>query len=528
MFGGLGLFLYGIHIMGEGLQKAAGKRLRRILEVLTNSPLKGILVGLGVTAIIQSSSATTVMLVGFVDAGLLTLRQAVGVILGANIGTTVTAQVVALDLGALALPAIGLGFVLFFFSRGAQWRDLGQVVLGFGLLFLGMETMSTYLYPLRDNSFFLGLMTSMSYKPFLAVLVGMVVTGIIQSSSATTGMVIALAGAGLLDLPAAVGLVLGSNIGTTATAMLASVGTSLNARRAALVHFLFNVTGVLLFLPFLDQFQNLIRLTSVSLNHQVANAHTLFNVINTIIFIPFLEHLERLVKHLLPGEELVLERGLKYIDNREVTRLPGNIALGQVTKEIVRMGELAKDSLEDAVACLFQEDCRRAELVEQKEEVIDELEMEITSFLATLSQQGLGPDASRRLTGLLHAVNDLERVGDHACELARLVTTKLDRSRVFSPEAVADLKVLYKLTTDCLAGCIEALRNHDLELARKVVAWEKDADEMQQAYRDKHIKRLNEGICMPGAGVIYLDVISNLGRVIDHANNVAHMVLDDF
>lgn len=528
LLGGAGLFLFGVHMMGEGLEKAAGKRLRRILELLTNSPIMGIIVGIGITVLIQSSSATTVMVVSFVDAGLLSLGQAIGVIFGANIGTTITAQLVALNLGELALPAIGIGFMLFFLAREAQSKTLGEVILGFGLIFLGMNIMSSSVEPLRDNPFFFRLMATMSVHPILGVIIGAILTGIIQASSATIGMTIALATQGIIELPAAMGLVFGSNIGTTVTALLASVGTSLNARRAALIHLLFNTLGAVVFIPFLRPFLSLVQLTSSDLAHQVANAHTMFNLLNALIFLPFLGSMGRVVKNLLPGEEAVLERGLKYIDHRHVSRLPVNIALGQVTKELVRMGELAKSSLEDAMASIYEDNNKQIEVVEQKEEVIDELEMEITAFLATLSQQGLDSNASRRITGLLHAVNDLERVGDHAYELVRLINTRLDKSITFSSEARAELRELFDLARKSLDAALEALGTDNLELARKVVKWEQQADIMERSYRDKHISRLNEGICVPGAAVVFLDVIGNLGRVIDHANNVAHMVLDDF
>lgn len=528
LLGGTGLFLFGVHMMGEGLEKAAGKRLRRILEVLTNSPPIGIIVGIGITVLIQSSSAATIMVVSFVDAGLLTLAQAIGVIFGANIGTTITVQLVALNLNKLALPAIGIGFLLFFLAREAKVKTLGEVILGFGLIFLGMNIMSASVAPLRENPFFFHLMGTMSVYPALGVVIGAIVTSIIQASSATIGMTIALASQGIIDLPAAMGLVFGSNIGTTFTALLASIGTSLNARRAALIHFLFNTVGAVLFLPFITPFLKLVQATSSDLVHQIANAHTMFNIINTMIFLPFLGQMGHIVKTLLPGEEIVLERGLKYIDKRHVSRLPANITLGQVTKELVRMGNLAKDSLEDAMASIYEDNSKRVEMVEQKEEVIDELETEITAFLATLSQQGLDSSASRRLTGLLHVVNDLERVGDHAYELVRLINTRLDKRTTFSAEARAELEELSNLAIRALDTALEALRTSNLELAQKVVDWEKQADVMERAYRDKHISRLNEGICTPEAAVVYLDIIGNLGRVIDHANNVAHMVLDDF
>ena len=251
---------------------------------------------------------------------------------------------------------------------------------------------------------------------------------------------------------------LGSNIGTTITALLACIGASLNAKRAALVHFLFNLFGAVIFLPFITQFSNLITIMSSGLAHQIANSHTMFNIITTLIFLPFLYHMERIVVSLLPGEEAVLERGLKYIDNRHVSRLPVNIALGQVTKELVRMGELATSSLKDALASIYEDDRKRVQSVEHKEEIIDELEVEITSFLATISQQGMDTSGSRRLTGLLHTVNDLERVGDHAYELVRLIDSRLDRKATFSLEAQAELKEFYSLTLRALEASLEALR----------------------------------------------------------------------
>ena len=463
----MGLFIFGVHIMGEGLERAAGKRLRRILELLTNSPFVGILVGLGITVLVQSSSATTVMVVSFVDAGLLSLGQAIGVILGANIGTTITVQLVALNLAQFALPAVGVGFLLFFLAQHPYGKMLGEVILGFGLIFLGMGIMSAGVEPLRDEPIFLYLMGTLSHFPVLGVVIGAIVTSIIQASSATIGMTIALASQGIIDLTAAVGLVLGSNIGTTITALLACIGASLNAKRAALVHFLFNLFGAVIFLPFITQFSNLITIMSSGLAHQIANSHTMFNIITTLIFLPFLYHMERIVVSLLPGEEAVLERGLKYIDNRHVSRLPVNIALGQVTKELVRMGELATSSLKDAMASIYEDDRKRVQSVEHKEEIIDELEVEITSFLATISQQGMDTSGSRRLTGLLHTVNDLERVGDHAYELVRLIDSRLDRKATFSLEAQAELKEFYSLTLRALEASLEALRTDNMILAKK-------------------------------------------------------------
>jgi phosphate:Na+ symporter len=284
LLGGMGLFIFGVHMMGEGLEKTAGKRLRRILELLTSSPLIGILVGVGITVLIQSSSATTVMIVSFVDAGLITLGQAIGVILGANIGTTVTVQLVALDLSRLALPAIGIGSLLIFLARGSHGKTIGEAILGFGLIFLGMNIMSSSVEPLRTEPLFLNSIATLSRLPVLGVIIGTMVTSIIQASSATIGMTIALARQGIVDLMAAMGLVIGSNIGTTVTALLACVGTSINARRAALAHLLFNLMGAILFLPLITQFSDLVRLTASDLAHQIANYHTMFNTITALVF----------------------------------------------------------------------------------------------------------------------------------------------------------------------------------------------------------------------------------------------------
>jgi len=299
--GGVALFLVGVQLVGEGLEKAAGKRLRWLLEHLTGSVGRGVFIGCLITALVQSSSATTVLTVTFVDAGLLTLRQAIGVILGANIGTTVTAQLVALDLDFLAGPAVFLGAFLFFSSRFGPTHELGRVILGFGLLFTGMALMSRYLSFLSAYPFFPALILTLGRFPCTAVLAGACVTGILQSSSVVIAMVIALADQGTIDLQGAIGFVLGSNIGTTVTALLASVGTSVNARRAAAVHFLFNVLGVLAFFPFLSAFGRLVACTSPDLPHQIANAHTLFNVLTTILCLPFVGALERLVITLVPG-----------------------------------------------------------------------------------------------------------------------------------------------------------------------------------------------------------------------------------
>ncbi|HHY36500.1 MAG TPA: Na/Pi cotransporter family protein [Firmicutes bacterium] len=528
LMGGLGLFLFGISIMAEGLQKSVGDKMRRVLEILTSIPIMGVIMGALVTAVIQSSSATTVMVVGFVNAGLMTLKQAVSVILGANIGTTITAQLVAFQLTDYALPAIGLGVLLFLFSKHRLTKYIGQALLGFGILFLGMATMSTALKPLREFPPFIDIMLSFGKYPILGIIAGALFTAIIQSSSATTSLVIVLAGQNLVDMQGAISLVLGSNIGTTVTALLASIGTSITARRTAIAHLFFNVGGALIFLPFLGYFQEIVRLTATSLPRQVANAHTIFNVSNTLLILPFINSFVSFISRVVPGEDLVIERGLKFIDQEAILRTPPSIAITHATKEIIRMAKIAADSFQDAYKGFMENDMRSVEQVLQREEIIDDLEKEITHYLARLSQRSLTESESRQVTALLHAVNDIERVGDHTLNISQLTRTKIEERLPFSDIALTELKTMFELVADIFQKAYTAVENSDEDLAREVLKHEDKIDLMERTYRNNHIQRLNEGVCYPTSGIIYLDIISNLERIGDHSNNIAHLVMGDW
>jgi len=522
LLGGLGLFIYGMQRMAEGLQKAAGERLRHILELFTSHPVIAALTGMLVTVLVQSSSSTTVMIVGFVNAGLMTLQQALGTIMGANIGTTVTAQMVAFNLQDVALPAIGVGFLVSFFARRRFYRYLGQGLLGFGLLFLGMSIMSQTLVPLRTYEPFVQALINMGKNPLLGVLVGALFTMIIQSSSATTGLVIVLTRQGLITLDAGLGLILGANIGTSITAVLASIGANVTARRAAVAHVLFNVIGVLVFLPFLRPFTSFVRITSTVPARQIANAHTLFNVINTCLFLPFLTPYAALLARIVPGEEVVLERKPKYLDWR---MLGSPAALLSATKEVVRMGELAREMIQEAVQAFVTEDRELMQIVSQKEEIIDELEREITTFLARAAREGnLTAEQSRRLTRLMHMINDMERIGDHAENIIDLARLKMEDGLVFSEEALGEIQEMHQRVDDIYGRAIECIRTDDAKLAIQLVGEDEIIDEMERKYRAAHIGRLNEGTCLPPSGVVYLDILSNLERVADHANNLAEAV----
>ncbi|NLM51702.1 MAG: Na/Pi cotransporter family protein [Firmicutes bacterium] len=522
LIGGLGLFLFGMQLMASGMQKAAGSRLRRILEVLTTKPLIAVLTGLVATVLVQSSSTTTVMLVGFVNAGLMSLKQAVGTIMGANIGTTVTAQIVSFKVTKFIFPAIAIGAFLNFFGQRKTYKYIGQAVLGFGILFLGMNVMSESMKPLSESPVFLNLMVQFGENPLLGVLIGAVFTGIIQSSSATTGVVIAMTTQNILPLPAAMAIILGSNIGTCITAMLASIGTSLYARRAAVAHLLFNVGGVVLALIFFKPFLSLVLMTADTVARQAANAHTFFNVFNTIIFLPFINVFVRAITWLVPGEDVVIEMGPKYLDRRIL--LTPDVALGGVRQECLRMANLTREMVNEAMQVFLKDERKLIQHVAQKEDLVDSLEKDITIYLADLAQHSLTKKQSSEVSALMHAVNDLERIGDHAENIVNLAESKIEDRLPFSQQAMAELQEMYTKVDQMIANAITAFANNDLALAKQVIDEDDEVDTMEEELRKSHVTRINEKICFPPSGVIFLDVISNLERIADHATNFAQVV----
>ncbi len=527
VLGGLGLFIFGMRLMGEALQRAAGDRMRKILETLTKLPVVGVLTGTLVTATIQSSSATTVMVVGFVNAGLMTLKQAISIIMGANIGTTVTAQLIAFKLSDYLFLIIALGFALHFFSRRRLWRALGETLLGFGILFLGLEVMQGSVAPLKESAAFSNLITRLGHYPLLGVLVGIAMTATIQSSSATIGILIALANQGLVPFDVALPVLFGDNIGTCVTALLASIGTNLNAKRAALAHLLFNVIGTAIFLSVLPWFKAFVLLISPdSPARLIANAHTSFNTLNTMLMLPLINYYARLITWLLPGEVEELKKGPVFLDEH-VMDSPA-LALSLATKETIRMAQIAAESLENAMQGFFQKDQRRLEKACEQEQVVDELEKAITVYMAKLAQRDMTPEQSQRHTGLLHAINDIERVSDHAENVAELAEERIAENLPFSEYALRELKSMYSLVARTFRDAISALQHEDREKARLVLANEPRIDAMERELRKNHLVRLNKGICYPASGVIFLDLISNLERVGDHANNIARVVLGEF
>ncbi|GAB6179217.1 Na/Pi cotransporter family protein [Desulfotomaculum defluvii] len=526
--GGLGIFLFGIKYMGDGLQAAAGDRLKDILDRFTTNPLMGVLAGMFITILIQSSSGTTVLTVALVSAGFMTLRQAIGVIMGANIGTTVTAFIIGIDLGEYALPIIALGSFLLFFFRSKNISHLGQIIFGFGALFFGLELMSSGMKPLRSLEEFQQLTLNMSDHPLLGVLVGTVFTVIVQSSSATIGILQQLYSQGAISLNAALPVLFGDNIGTTITAVLASIGASVSARRVASVHVLFNIIGTIIFLIILGLFTKMISYLQIALDLNpemtIAFAHGIFNISNTIIQFPFIALLAWIVIKIIPGEDIFVDSNIKYLNPMFIERSP-SIALGQAKKEIQRMGEYARDAVSEAINFLNTKEKKHSTLALEYEKAINRLDKLITEYLVELSTKPLSTLESEEHNRLMNTIRDIERVGDHAENIIELLEFRVEKKVRLSEEARGELNHMFQLTLETFNDALESLISNNKELAKTVLAKEKQIDKMEYDLRQSHIGRLNEKICTGDAGIFFVDIASNLERIGDHAVNIAEAVI---
>ena len=532
LLGGLGLFLYGMTVMSEGLEKSAGNKLEKIIEKLSGNIFKGVLMGTLVTVVIQSSSATTVMVVGFVNAGIMNLTQAIGVIMGANIGTTITAQLVSIDLTMLAPIAIAIGVGIKLFSKKNKTVVIGEIILGFGILFLGMELMKDALSPLKEYEGFKSMIASIGAGSFLSTLkgfaIGLGVTAIVQSSSATTGIMVALASTGALPIEAAFPMLLGTNVGTCVTALLSSISANRTAKRAAVMHLMFNVLGTLIFIVLLSGVT--VRLVSASSDdpaRQLANAHTLFNVVNTILLLPFASLIVKSVGFIIPvtaEEKEATTFGIKYLDER-ILETP-TIAMGQVVKEVLHMGNVAKMSLESAIKAIKENDQKSVDKTFKIEKTVNSLEREISEYLIKLSNAPLDNEDRMVIDGLFSTINDIERVGDHADNIAELALYKIDNSVMFSEKAIVELDEMVARVMESYELALESLKTKSRYTAQKVIEIEGVVDEMEKRLRKKHITRLNEGRCETSSGIIFLDMLSNLERISDHSSNIALAVLD--
>lgn len=536
LLGGLGLFLYGMKLMGDGLQKVAGAKMRKILETLTKNRFIGMIVGILFTAVIQSSSATTVLVVSFVDAGLMNLAQAAGVILGANIGTTITGQLIAFNLAAIAPVFIMIGVILVMFVEKPSWKKVGEVILGFGVLFFGMSTMSSSISVVKDSEFVLNAMSSLS-NPYMALLVGFLVTAVMQSSSATVGIVIVLASQGLLPLQICFYLILGCNIGSCVSALLASLGGKKMAKRAALIHFLVNIFGtaalVLILAVAKDQIYGIIHgltngITDESLRmaRDVANTHTIFKVVQVMLLFPFTGLVAKLTYLIVPGNDAdVDEKHLKYIGEHSV--YSPTAAVPQAIREIERMGSIAFENLDNAMDALLTKNGEQLENIYKREAAIDYMNTEIINYLLKVNQLSLPVSDRVMLGGLFHVVSDIERIGDHAENVADYTRTMIDQNLSFSEIGIQELKEMYHMNKELLNLSMDMFKNRSEEHLQEIIKLENRIDELERELQNAHVERLTKNECNAHAGTIFSDLCSNLERVGDHATNIAFSILEN-
>lgn len=525
LIGGLGLFLFGMTYMGDGLQRAAGERMKNILAVLTKNKFMGLLVGTVVTMIIQSSSATTVMTVGFVNAGLMNLQQAIGIIMGANIGTTATAFLVSLSIDKLAPLFIGIGVFVHISAKKKKIKDFSQVIIGFGILFLGMDLMKNAVKPLQESPIFLDILSNLN-NPFLGILAGFGITALLQSSSATTGLLIAVASGGGITIQMAFPIIFGQNIGTCVTALLSSVGANKVAKRASVMHLLFNVIGTLIFLIFLAKpiSQLVIYMVPDGIEMQIAAAHILFNIINVIILFPFSNLIVKAATFLVKGEDDMTEDKVKYIDNR-LFATP-SIALAQAARETLRMGKIVSKQLEISIDSFINKDEKKAMKVFEIEKQVNSLARTILIFLVKLDKISLTDAEKDKLVTLMNTLNDIERVGDHADNIAELSMYMIENDVAFSNNAKTEVSEMFNMTREMYGMSLTVLKTIDTKLAEEVINKDDVIDATFRTLRSNHIERLNSHICEPNAGIIFLDTINNLERIGDHASNIAESVVE--
>jgi phosphate:Na+ symporter len=528
LFGGLALLLYGMQLIGEGLQRVAGGHLRHLLTSVTRTRLNAVASGALVTAIIQSSSATTVMLIGFVSAGLVTFRQSLGVILGADIGTTFTVQLLAFKVQELSLLLVGVGFAMAFFARRGLVKNLGQVILGFGFIFLGMKVMNDGLAPLAENELTRQVLVALADNRFLALLVGAVLSAGMASSAATIGLMLSLGHQGLLPLSAAIPVVLGANIGTCATALAASLRSSSDARRVAVAHIAFKVLGVALVFPFISPLTSVVAQTAGDVARQIANAHTFFNVAISALFLPFAPWAARVITAMVAEEE----RGdnpyrTRYLDDRFLDQ-PA-LAIGQAMREALRMGDVAQSMLRDAMVVLRTDNQELLEDVERRDDQLDYLEREIKLFIARLGRETMTPDMAQKEIALISFIGNLENIGDiidkNLMELAR---KKLYQGRRFSEAGEAELIEFHSLVSKNLERAIAGFAANDRSLAQEVLDQRPVVRQRERELRDSHLARLRRGLAESlETSEIHLDVLTNLKRISSHITALVFPILEE-
>ncbi len=524
LMGGLGLFLFGMNFMSQGLQKAAGAKLRSVLTAISKNKYIGVLFGALFTAIIQSSGATTVMVVTFVNAGLMELTQAVGIIFGANIGTTITAQLVSFNLTAIAPVILFVGVVMFLFMKKPIFKKIGEVVIGFGALFMGISMMSGSMQQLNDYPAVIHTLSRLT-NPVLAILVGLIITIIVQSSSVTVSILLLMAGQGLVTLPVCFYFILGCNIGSCTPAVMAAMDAKKDAKRAALIHVLFNVFGMIIISIILifamQPFTAFIQaISGDDIKRSVANTDTIYKVFQTVIFLPLSAQFIKLVNRLIPGTDVKQEGfSLQYINMTTV--FSPTAAIVEAMQEIGRMGRKAEQNLRLAMEAFFDGDQSKIDQVYQTEKYIDYLSHEITDYLVDVNQRQLPVADSLKIGGLFHVVNDIERIGDHAENIADAAVRMKEQNLSFTKKATKEIQDMFEKDMRILVCALEMFETDDRSHMQEILSIEEEVDQMEIDLQNSHIRRMAKGKCSPESGLVFTDLVTGLERVADHATNVA-------
>jgi phosphate:Na+ symporter len=524
---GLALFRYGIITLSNGLKKIAGSRLKNLIGKATSNKYKGILVGAVITALIQSSSLTMVTQIGLMNAGLLTLEQSFGLIMGQEIGTTVTAQMIAFPIGNFFFLMILIGYILYMFQQLRRYQNIGQILFGFGILFLGMKIMSDGAKVIMDYPIVMDILKRFGSIPILGVLAGAIFTAIIHSSAATTALVIAMGVSKVISLPAAIAIILGANIGTCITGLYASFGSCISAKRASFIQIFMNVATVAVFIPFVQPFSALIGMTATSLPRQIANAHTVYNAISILMMVPFSKYIIMLTKKVIPGEIVKTEeQDSKYLDKR-LLKTPF-MALSQVSREINRIAQISLTMLDLSYKAMLKDDGKAVKEVFENEDLIDKLCYNAESYLDKIPTNELSEAEFQRHIKLLHAITDIERTADLSNNIAVSALDKIDKGKKFTDTAITEMTMMFKKVRLSYKDSIEALYNEDTELATKVTALEDKIDALEKKFKKNHIRRLREGTCEIRSNIVFTDTLRNLERIGDHADNIASSILVNF
>lgn len=527
LLGGLIIFLFGMERLSSSLQKITSNRLKTVINTIAKRPWTGVFAGIAITAVIQSSSATSAMMVGFVNAGLMNLRQAIGIIMGANIGTTVTAQIVSLKVSMLSYPLIIIGFLIFFLAKRGSLKNIGMAVLGLGLLFLGMTTMTDAFAPLKESQNFKNIMLMFGKNPFLGLALGMVTTGILQSSSATIGVLIAMAAQGLISIETAIPILIGDNIGTCITAIIASIGTTITAKRTAFSHFMFNIFGTIIFfiLLYVFRLQNfIIAISGTSVPRQIANIHTMFNVITTIILLPMAGIFEKVIIKIFPGKDVVINKNAIYLEKRLI-KTPV-LAMEQAKKELIRLVGITNEMFNLSIERIKNKDVSLEKKVLDREVAVDSITEDIIRYLTVVSQSALAYPLSKELTNLLHIAYDVERTGDHAESILYLGRLKEENRMVFSQEAYNEIDAAHKKANELYLCLLSGATENNIDKINDCEKLESELDYLVKLARNNHLLRLQKGKCMPLSGVAFADIILHIERTGDLLYGISRNLLN--